>query len=111
MLPDVDADNRDQSQQGVLVRSGRDLQPFGGWVQSLDALLDTELYKKTPRTSHPQPEPWIPAVVALKVFFRFSKEPKDSSIAVFKGPSFKVPPFPPLAPEGVKFLQNKEWLI
>jgi hypothetical protein len=52
------------------------------------------------------------AVVALKVFIKLFKDPNASSIAAFRGPSFKRPPFPlPSLLEGAMFLQNKEWLM
>jgi hypothetical protein len=67
MLPDVNADDRDMAEERILVSSGCDLQTLGGGVVPLkeDQLIEAAQRTGNRHTSHPQPEPWIPAVVVL----------------------------------------------
>ena len=114
MFPDIDTNDGGMSQERILVSSGHDLET-SGWAQSLTtmSLFQQQIddWQKK-RTSHPQPEPWIPAVVVLNSFLRFSRLPNRESIASFKGPGFKVPPLPLFwEAGGAKFFQNKEWLM
>lgn len=63
-------------------------------------------------TSHPHPEPWIEAVVVLNSFLRFSRLPKDWSMASLRGPAASLPPFPfPSEAAGARLFQKSEWLM
>lgn len=78
VLPNVDADDRHVGQQRVLVGSGDNFQALSGGVQSLPCTSENaRILAKIKLTSHPQPDPWIPAVVVLNSFLRLSKLPKD----------------------------------
>jgi len=114
MLPDINADNRNVGQERILVGCGGNLKSFGRGVVSLcDGQLQMfNAYTYLLRTSQPQPEPWIAAVVALNCFCMFSTEPNACTMASFKGPSRKAPPWPfCAAAEGARFFQKSEWLM
>lgn len=72
MLPDVDTDDGDMSEEGVLVGSGHNLKTLVRGVVSLHqqreetVVLTSRLKRRL--TSQPQPEPWIPAVIVLNSF-------------------------------------------
>ena len=61
MLPDIDANDGNMSQERILVRSGDDLQALGGRVQTLYVDSDHQIMSRWFRylalTSHPHPEP------------------------------------------------------
>lgn len=119
MLPNVDADDGNVREEGVLVGGGDDLERALCRVNSLhtthtslvsDSHNITKRGKK--RTSHPQPEPWIPAVVVLNSLIRASTEPKVLTMASLRGPSLSLPPLPlPSLALGARFFQNNEWLM
>ena len=116
MLPDVDADDGDVRQERVLVRGGGDLDLLGGRVQALQGseiqIAPICEQRKTGRTSQPQPEPWMPAVVVLNCFLKSSKEPKTEEMASLSGPSLRTPPLPlPSDEAGARFFQKSEWLM
>lgn len=117
VLPHIDTDDGDQVQEGVLVGSSGNLQTLRGGVKSLgtkttryrsDSVLDWFTCKLT---SQHQPEPWMPAAAALNSFLKLSREPNPLLMAWLRWPSFNSPPFPPLALDGARFFQNKEWLM
>ena len=70
MLPDINTDDGSEREERILVSRGSNLELFGGMVIALMVpnqsrhLNDCQLGAL--RTSQPQPEPWIPAVVVLK---------------------------------------------
>ena len=115
VLPDIDADDGDERQEGVLVRGRRELEALRRRVVSLFRSLSRP-YKNGEeegrRTSQPQPEPWMPAVVVLNSFLRLSRLPKAATMASLRGPSLRSPPLPLFSDEaGAKFFQKSEWLM
>ena len=113
VLPDVDADEGDVAEERVLVRGGGELDALGGGVVALQEgeYGDRSAGART-RTSQPQPEPWMAAVVVLNSFLKLSKEPKLSTMAFLRGPSWRTPPVPlPSAWLGARFFQKREWLM
>lgn len=113
MLPDINTDNRDVGQKRILVGRGGNLKSSGRGVVSLrDGQFRVFSLQTCLRTSQPQPEPWIAAVVVLNCFCMFSTEPNACTMACFKGPSRKAPPWPFCsAAEGARFFQKSEWLM
>jgi len=117
VLPNVDADDRVVREKRVLVSRRDDFELAGGRVGTLKSQKDQSRYLKKRiqppvggrRTSQPQPEPWIPAVVVLNSFVKFGTDPQRSQMAFLRGPSWSFPPWPlsSLA-EGARFLQKRE---
>jgi len=123
MLPNVNTDDGDVSEKRILVGCGDDLQFASGRV---DALMVTSGQSRHPsqtpghfgermdwtRTTQPQPEPWMPAVVVLNSFLSLSTDPQRSQMAAFRGPSLSTPPLPLRSvAEGARFFQKREWLM
>jgi uracil-DNA glycosylase len=117
VLPDIDADDGRVGQERVLVGRRGDLQTLGLGVQALQigtvsTRREDVQRRRGKRTSQPQPEPWMAALVVLNSFLKLSKVPKDSSMAFLRGPSCRRPPLPlPSEAAGARFFQNKEWLM
>jgi hypothetical protein len=59
MLPDINANDRDKTQERILVGSGGNLQTLGGRVQTLNDESESAKMIRIYilRTSHPQPDP------------------------------------------------------
>ena len=116
VLPDVDADDGDVAQERVLVGGGGELEALGRGVVALHAQhVSIHLFMyiaEEGRTSQPQPEPWMAAVVVLNSFLKLSKEPNASTIAFLRGPSRRTPPLPLPSDEApARFFQKREWLM
>ena len=125
VFPDIDSDDGDvRGEDGVLVLGGDDFETLGLLVVGLCEVGMRRLSVRvtcrrtgreetkegrTQRTTHPHPEPWIPAVLALTSFFNPSKPPKSLLTS-----SSNFPPLTTLdssEPAGAKFFQNNEWLM
>jgi hypothetical protein len=129
VFPDIDSDDGDvRREHGVLVLGGDDFEALGLFVVGLYGMgMNADsvgvLWRRKRgewpetrgneradrRTTHPHPEPWIPAVLALTSFFNPSKPPKSLLTS-----SSNFPPLTTLdssEPAGAKFFQNNEWLM
>jgi hypothetical protein len=97
VFPDDDADDGREVEKRALARHRRKLEVLRRRVQALGRRrqhITTKDGKRT-RTRQPQPETWMPAVVALNYSLSFLMLPKSASIALLSGPS--TPPFPQTA--------------
>ena len=108
-LPEVDADEDGEAEDGVLVgrRDGLNLLRLGvvnlrenGSSAGSEAFCDVEK-----RTIQAHPEPWMPRAVASEAFLSSSNDPNESLTASKRAPEVGTT----LDLTGVRFSQKRDW--